>query len=82
MLDNKTKGILFMLISSLGFSFMAVSIKYVSGIPLFEKIFFRNLVSLFVALWGLRHMKSFGVLLGQKGNRRYLIGRSVAGLLG
>ena len=82
MLDNKTKGILFMLISSLGFSFMAVSIKYVSDIPLFEKIFFRNLVSLFVALWGLRHMKSFGVLLGQKGNRRYLIGRSVAGLLG
>ena len=82
MLDNKTKGIFFMLISSLGFSFMAVSIKYVSDIPLFEKIFFRNLVSLFVALWGLRHMKSFGVLLGQKGNRRYLIGRSVAGLLG
>lgn len=82
MLDNKTKGIFFMLISSLGFSFMAVSIKYVSDIPLFEKIFFRNLVSLFVALWGMRHMKSFSVLLGQKGNRMYLLGRSVAGLLG
>ena len=82
MLDNKTKGIFFMLISSLGFSFMAVSIKYVSDIPLFEKIFFRNLVSLFVALWGMRHMKSFNVLLGQKGNRMYLLGRSVAGLLG
>ena len=82
MLDNKTKGILFMLMSALGFSFMAVSIKYVSGIPLFEKIFFRNLVSLFVALWGLRHMKSLSVLLGQKGNRLCLVGRSVAGLLG
>lgn len=82
MLDNKTKGIFFMLMSSLGFSLMAVSIKYVNGIPLFEKIFFRNLVSLFVALWGLRNVESFGVLLGQKGNRGYLLGRSIAGLLG
>lgn len=82
MQDNKTKGIIFMLISSLGFSFMAVSIKYVSDIPLFEKIFFRNLVSLFVALWGMRNMKSFSVLLGQKGNRGFLLARAVAGLLG
>lgn len=82
MSDNKTKGILFMLISSLGFSLMAVSIKYVNNIPLFEKIFFRNLVSLFVALWGLRHVKNIGILFGQKGNRIYLVGRSVAGLLG
>lgn len=82
MLDNKTKGILFMLMSSLGFSLMAVSIKYVSGIPLFEKIFFRNLVSLFVALWGLRHVGDISVLLGQKGNRIFLVGRSVFGLLG
>ena len=82
MLDNKTKGIIFMLVSSLGFSFMAVSIKYVGDIPLFEKIFFRNLVSLFVALWGLRKVGNFSVLLGQKGNRGYLIGRAVAGLLG
>lgn len=82
MLDNKTKGILFMLISSLGFSLMAVSIKYVDGIPLFEKIFFRNLVSFFVALWTLRHTKNFIDLLGKKGNRKALLGRSIAGLLG
>lgn len=82
MLDNKSKGIIFMLISALGFSLMAVSIKYVGNIPLFEKIFFRNFVSLFVALWSLRHTGDFKILLGKKGNRRYLLGRSIAGLLG
>lgn len=82
MIDNKTKGILFMLMSSLGFSLMAVSIKYAEGIPLFEKIFFRNLVSFFVALWGLRNTKNFMDLLGKKGNRKFLLGRSIAGLLG
>ena len=82
MLDNKSKGIVFMLISALGFSLMAVSIKYVGNIPLFEKIFFRNFVSLFVALWSLRHTGDFKILLGKKGNRRYLLGRSIAGLLG
>lgn len=82
MLDNKAKGVIFMLLSSLGFSLMAVSIKYVDEIPLFEKIFFRNLVSFFVALWTLRHTKNFMDLLGQKGNRGILLGRSIAGLLG
>ena len=82
MLDNKTKGILFMLISSLGFSLMAVSIKYIDNIPLFEKIFFRNLLSLGVTLWTVRKMDNFSVLLGKKGNRLMLIGRSLAGFLG
>lgn len=82
MLDNKTKGILFMLASSLGFSLMAVSIKYVDGIPLFEKIFFRNLVSFFTALWTLRHTKDFMSLFGKKENRMALFMRSFAGLLG
>ncbi len=82
MSDNKTKGIFFMLLSSLGFSLMAVSIKYADGIPLFEKIFFRNLVSFFVALWGLRHTKNFADLLGKKGNRKFLFLRAFTGLLG
>lgn len=82
MLDDKTKGIFFMLISSLGFSFMAVSVKYIDGIPLFEKIFFRNLISLSVTLWTFRNMKNFSVLLGKKGNRLMLFVRALSGFLG
>lgn len=49
MMTNKQKSVLFMLLSVLGFSLMAVAIKYVPEIPIYEKVFFRNSVSFLMA---------------------------------
>lgn len=38
-MTNKQKSVLFMLLSVLGFSLMAVAIKYVPEIPIYEKFF-------------------------------------------
>lgn len=44
-MSNKTKGIFFMFISVLGFTAMSLVIKYIPNIPIYEKLFFRNLVN-------------------------------------
>ena len=44
-ISNKTKGIFWMLISVLGFTFMGIAVKYLPRIPTYEKVFFRNSVS-------------------------------------
>ena len=45
MISNKTKGVFWMLISVLGFTFMGIAVKYLPRIPTYEKVFFRNSVS-------------------------------------
>ena len=77
---NKTKGILYMVISALAFTFMGVAVRLSGDIPVFEKVFFRNFVSFFVALYII--YKSKGSLFGKKKNRLLLNVRSFLGLAG
>ena len=79
-MSNKTKAVFCMLISALGFTFMSVTVKYVTGIPLFEKVFFRNLISLGVAFFMLR--KSSAPMFGRRENQLALLARSIFGLAG
>lgn len=79
-MSNKTKAVFCMLISALGFTFMSVTVKYVTGIPLFEKVFFRNLISLGVAFFSLR--KSHALMFGKKEHQLALLARSSFGLAG
>ena len=79
-MSNKTKAVFCMLISALGFTFMSVTVKYVTGIPLFEKVFFRNLISLVVAFSMLK--KSSAPMFGRRENQLALLARSIFGLAG
>ena len=79
-MSNKTKAVFCMLISALGFTFMSVTVKYVTGIPLFEKVFFRNLISLGVAFFMLK--KSSAPMFGRRENQLVLLARSIFGLAG
>lgn len=79
-MSNKTKAVLSMLISALGFTFMSVTVKYLKDIPLFEKVFFRNLVSLVIAFYLFK--KSSAPVFGQRKNQLALLARAGFGLAG
>ena len=77
-MENRKKGITFILLSSLFFALMAASVKFLGDMPTAEKIFFRNLVGVFVAFSLVK--KSGSSLVGN--NKKLLILRSIFGLLG
>ncbi|MCT4686112.1 DMT family transporter [Vallitalea sp.] len=79
-MDNKPKAVLFMLISAVAFALMQTMVKLAGNIPTFEKVLFRNMVSLFVALSVIYRTKTS--MFGKKENRKYLLGRSLLGLGG
>lgn len=79
-MDNKLKAVIYMLCSALAFTFMTASVKMAGDIPVFEKVFFRNLVSLGVAFIVLK--KSGASIVGKKENRKFLVLRSLCGLAG
>lgn len=79
-MSNKTKAVFFMLISALGFTLMSVTVKYLKDIPLFEKVFFRNLVSLVIAFYLIK--RSAVPIFGQKKSQLALFARSGFGLAG
>lgn len=79
-MDNKPKAVLFMLISAVAFALMQTMVKLAGDIPTFEKVLFRNLVSLFVALSVIYRTKT--PMFGKKENQKYLLGRSLLGLGG
>ncbi|HEY8804391.1 MAG TPA: DMT family transporter [Clostridium sp.] len=79
-MDNKPKAITLILISALAFAIMGAMVKLAGDIPLFEKVFYRNLVSLGIACIMIKNTKvSF---FGKKENQKYLLSRSLLGLLG
>lgn len=73
-------SILLMTISSLSFAIMSLMVRLSGELPLFEKVLFRNLISLIIAL--LIILKNRQSLLGSPGNRKYLILRGITGLAG
>lgn len=79
-MEKKSKAVIYMLLSALFFAFMAAMVKLSGDVPVLEKVFFRNLISLFVAFGALKN--SNGSIFGKKENQKYLIARSFLGLTG
>ena len=50
-MNPKVKGIIAILISAIGFSFMSVFFRLAGDLPVFQKSLARNLVSLFIPLF-------------------------------
>lgn len=50
-MDADDKGIIYMILSSVFFALMVAAVKFLGDIPIAEKIFFRNLVGIFFALF-------------------------------
>lgn len=78
-MDNKIKAIICMLISSLSFAFMNVFIKISHTIPMFERIFFINVMTLIFTY--IIQKKDKKRLLGKKESRKYLFIRALLGYL-
>jgi drug/metabolite transporter (DMT)-like permease len=69
-----------MLVSAFFFSSMGVLVKFTKDLPLFERVFFRNLVMLVIVTVLLaRSKRSF---LGERSSRKFLILRSLFGFCG
>ncbi len=79
-MNNKTKSLVFILLSSLSFAFMSVIVKDLNDVPILQKVFFRNLVSLIITFLIIR--KARVKLWGRPENRKFLILRSLLGLSG
>lgn len=76
----KNKSIYIMLFSALSFSIMQIIVKLLTSIPLMEKVFFRNFISLILAFIMIRKNKLN--LWGEKENRKHLFLRSIFGFAG
>lgn len=79
-MSDRNKGIILMLVSSLGFSLMALFVKMAGDIPTLQKTFIRNAVSMVIAFgFVVYYQERF---FGKKENQKYLLLRSVLGALG
>lgn len=79
-INNRTKGIMCILLSALCFSGMSSFINLSGDVPVAQKVFFRNLVALFLAtIMLIKNKESFKP---HKGCIKYHLLRSSAGLLG
>lgn len=76
---------IFMIISALSFSIMSASVKYASDIPFIQKVFFRNIIMLFITL-PIIILKvketGFTIITGQRVNRLRLFSRTLFGFSG
>ena len=79
-MDNKPKAVLYMLISACAFAVMGAMVKLSGNVPVFEKVFFRNLVSLMMAYVMIKNSQSS--FWGKQENRKLLLARAILGLIG
>ena len=79
-MDNKPKAVIYMLISALAFSVMGAMVKLSGDLPVFEKVFFRNLISLIMAVIMIRNSRAS--YWGKRENRKLLTARACLGLAG
>lgn len=79
-MNPKVKGIIAILISAVGFSFMSVFFRLAGDLPVFQKSLARNLVSLFIPLYFIFKYKQ--PLFGKLSSQPLLISRSTLGLIG
>ncbi len=79
-MNNKTKGIVYIIISAFGFACTGIFVKLSGNIPSIEKTFYRNMVSLILAfILILIKKESF---FGKRENQKYLLCRSILGTIG
>lgn len=79
-LSNRTKGVLFIIMSAFGFAMMSAFVKLSGDLPSFQKTFFRNITSCVIAfVLILINKESF---FGKLENQKTLILRSLFGTLG
>ena len=78
--SNKTLGVIYILLSAVCFTGMNTFVRLSGDVPTFQKVFFRNFVAMFFALFAL--LKAGESLKPKKGSMKYLILRSVIGLAG
>lgn len=79
-LSNRTKGVLFIIISAFGFAMMSAFVKLSGDLPSFQKTFFRNITSCIIAfILVVINKESF---FGKLKNQKILILRSLFGTLG
>ncbi len=79
-ISQKNKAIIAMLISALSFSVMGIAVKLAVDVPVYEKVFFRNFVTLFFAYRIVK--KNNAPVFGTPEGRPYMIARSISGVLG
>ncbi len=79
-MSNRNKGILALIIASLGFAFMSIFVKLSGDLPVVQKVLFRNGVSMIVAFIMVTYHKDS--YYGKKENRKLLLVRSTFGTIG
>ncbi|EHV5313985.1 DMT family transporter [Staphylococcus pseudintermedius] len=79
-MNTKVKGILAILISAIGFSFMAVFFRLSGDLPVFQKSLARNFVAMFIPLFFILKYKQ--PFFGKLSSQSLLVTRSVLGLMG
>lgn len=79
-MNATVKGIIAILISSIGFSLMAVFFRLSGDLPVFQKSLFRNLIAMIVPIYFV--IKYHAPLFGKLENQPLLILRSTLGLIG
>ncbi|MGL4914396.1 MAG: DMT family transporter [Romboutsia sp.] len=78
-MNNKNKGILLILISSLFGAITLTLIKLGGNIPVYEKSFLRNVCTIMISFYALK--KANDNAFGKKGSRKILILRAICGTL-
>ena len=79
-MNPKVKGIIAILISAIGFSFMSVFFRLAGDLPVFQKSLARNLVAMFIPLFFI--IKYRQPILGKMSSQPLLTTRSTLGLIG
>ena len=79
-MNPKVKGIIAILISAVGFSFMSVFFRLAGDLPVYQKSLARNLVAMFIPMYFIFKYKQ--PLFGKLSSQPLLISRSTLGLIG
>ena len=78
-MNPKVKGIIAILISAVGFSFMSVFFRLAGDLPVFQKSLARNLVAMFIPLFFIIKYKQ--PIFGKLRTKHLLISRYTIGLI-
>lgn len=79
-LSDKTKGVIFIILSALSFTGMNTFVRLSGELPTMQKVFFRNFVAMLFAFIAM--VKAGDSFKPKKGNMKFLLLRSAAGLAG
>ncbi|MCF7926460.1 MAG: DMT family transporter [Candidatus Izimaplasma sp.] len=79
-MTDRKKGIISLIIAAFGFAMMSIMVKNAGDLPAYQKVFFRNLISMFLAIImvTVREDRYYG----RKENQKFLLLRSTFGTIG